>query len=138
MGACCLAWAAEADGWLHGGVMPMLACCSWALAESRRTCPLVNGQPYQRHGIARRLLDQVFRHAAETACRAVYLHVATFNQAALAFYRRAGFRELAVLPGFYCIRCVWFVVRAGQGAAWKTGSRKSGRGSCSLAGRWRW
>lgn len=61
-------------------------------------------QPYQRHGIARRLLDFVLRYAAETACRAVYLHVASFNLPALAFYQRAGFQELAVLPNFYTIR----------------------------------
>ncbi|EFN59486.1 hypothetical protein CHLNCDRAFT_138102 [Chlorella variabilis] len=61
-------------------------------------------EPYQRHGIARRLLDFVLRYAAETACRAVYLHVASFNLPALAFYQRAGFQELAVLPNFYTIR----------------------------------
>ncbi|KAL4431127.1 hypothetical protein ABPG75_006383 [Micractinium tetrahymenae] len=59
---------------------------------------------YQRQGIARRLLDFALKYAAETACRAVYLHVATFNQAARAFYARAGFRELALLPDFYIIR----------------------------------
>jgi hypothetical protein len=36
----------------------------------------------------------------------VYLHVASFNQAALSFYRRAGFKECAVLPDFYTIRQV--------------------------------
>ncbi len=61
-------------------------------------------QPWQRRGIARRLLDFVLRHAAETACRAVYLHVASFNQAALSFYQRAGFQQLAVIPNFYCIK----------------------------------
>ena len=60
-------------------------------------------QPYQRHGIARRLLDLALRYAAQSACRAVYLHVASFNEPALRLYRSAGFAELAVLPGFYTI-----------------------------------
>jgi ribosomal protein S18 acetylase RimI-like enzyme len=62
-------------------------------------------QAYQRHGFAQRLLDFVMRYAAETACRAVYLHVAGFNNAAISFYQRAGFRQMAVLPDFYTIRC---------------------------------
>ena len=61
-------------------------------------------QVYQRQGIAHRLLGFALNYAAETACRAVYLHVAAFNQAARAFYARAGFRELALLPNFYTIR----------------------------------
>lgn len=60
-------------------------------------------QPYQRHGIARRLLDLALRYAAQSACRAIYLHVASFNEPALRLYRSAGFAELAVLPGFYTI-----------------------------------
>ena len=59
---------------------------------------------HQRRGLARRLLDTALRHAAGAACAAVYLHVAAFNEAAMAFYRRAGFRQLAVLPGFYTIK----------------------------------
>ena len=61
---------------------------------------------YQRRGIAHRLLGRALQHAARAACRAVYLHVAAFNDAALAFYARAGFRQLATLPGFYTIRRV--------------------------------
>ncbi|PSC76873.1 histone acetyltransferase MCC1-like isoform B [Micractinium conductrix] len=61
-------------------------------------------EAYQHCGIARRLLEFALRYAAETACRAVYLHVAEFNTAAQAFYAAAGFRQLAVLPGFYTIR----------------------------------
>jgi len=66
--------------------------------------PPLAPQPYQRHGIARRLLDLALRYAAQAAGRAVYLDVASFNEPALRLYRSAGFAELAVLPGFYTIR----------------------------------
>lgn len=72
-----------------------------------QSCPSLlplPAQAYQRQGIARLLLDRVLAHAAQAGCHAVYLHVASFNQAAIAFYRRAGFRQLAHLPGFYTIK----------------------------------
>lgn len=74
---------------------------------SSRALPILQpprSQGYQRHGIARRLLDLALRDAAQAACRAVYLHVASFNEPALRLYRSAGFAELAVLPGFYTIK----------------------------------
>jgi ribosomal protein S18 acetylase RimI-like enzyme len=79
------------------------------VAAQRRGHPsterdLLRMQAFQRRGIARRLLDSMMRSAAEAGCRAVYLHVARFNDAARAFYRAAGFSELAVLPSFYTIR----------------------------------
>ena len=40
-----------------------------------------------------------------SACRAVFLHVAAYNAAACAFYRRRGFQEVARLPAFYFIAC---------------------------------
>ena len=43
---------------------------------------------------------------AHPACRAVFLHVATYNGAACAFYRACGFQEVARLPAFYHIACV--------------------------------
>ncbi|KAL4419168.1 hypothetical protein ABPG77_004891 [Micractinium sp. CCAP 211/92] len=84
----------------------LLGVAGQQLDEQRLLYVLTLGvaEAYQRQGIARRLLDFALRYAAETACRAVYLHVADFNQAARAFYARAGFRELAVLPNFYIIR----------------------------------
>ena len=35
--------------------------------------------------------------------RALYLHVVSYNTAAIAFYRRNTFEELSLLRDFYCI-----------------------------------
>ena len=42
-------------------------------------------------------------HARAQGAHAVYLHVVTYNQAAIAFYRKNGFAELSLLRGFYYI-----------------------------------
>jgi hypothetical protein len=38
-------------------------------------------------------------------CRVVYLHVITYNLAAIAFYKSNGFRLVATLRNFYFIGC---------------------------------
>lgn len=84
----------------------LLGVAGQQLDEQRLLYVLTLGvaEAYQRQGIALRLLRFALSYAAETACRAIYLHVASFNTAARAFYGRAGFQELAVLPDFYIIR----------------------------------
>ena len=54
-------------------------------------------------GISTELLDLVVTHAKAQAAEAVYLHVVTYNNAAIAFYRRNHFSELSLLRGFYHI-----------------------------------
>lgn len=54
-------------------------------------------------GIATELLDLVVTRAAEQAAQAVYLHVITYNEAAMAFYRRNSFRDVSLLRDFYHI-----------------------------------
>lgn len=54
-------------------------------------------------GLATELLDLVVSHAQAHAAEAVYLHVITYNIAAIAFYRRNHFIELSLLRGFYYI-----------------------------------
>ena len=58
-----------------------------------------------RHlGIASRLVAFVVQHARDSLCRAVYLHVIDYNKAAIQFYRRNEFEELALIRRFYKIK----------------------------------
>ena len=60
---------------------------------------------FQRRGIAAALLTRVVAECtASPACRLVYLHVITHNEAALAFYARHHFRLLRHERRFYVIR----------------------------------
>lgn len=54
-------------------------------------------------GIAGELLGLVGARAREAQALAVYLHVAAYNAAAVAFYVRHGFRRAALLRAFYSI-----------------------------------
>lgn len=54
-------------------------------------------------GIAMDLLKLVWHQAVEQAAAVLYLHVAAYNDAAVAFYARHGFRRAALLKGFYLI-----------------------------------
>jgi ribosomal protein S18 acetylase RimI-like enzyme len=57
-----------------------------------------------RHqGIGSSLLAQVLDRARRLHCLAVSLHVIDYNTAAITFYKRNGFKELALLHDFYYI-----------------------------------
>ncbi|KAF8062074.1 MCC1 [Scenedesmus sp. PABB004] len=58
---------------------------------------------WRHRGIAAALIAAVCAHAAEARCRAVFLHVISYNAAAQALYARAGFACVARLPAFYFI-----------------------------------
>jgi hypothetical protein len=78
-----------------------------ALTASPLPPPLfASKQEWRKAGIATKLVQRVVHCAAAAGCRAVYLHVISYNTPAMAFYQRLGFRELALLPDFYVIRQV--------------------------------
>ena len=56
---------------------------------------------HRRDGVATRLLDEVVRLARADGAERLLLEVREDNAAALAFYRAAGFAELARRPGYY-------------------------------------
>lgn len=59
---------------------------------------------FKRLGIATRLLRHCLAHARKTpGCAAVYLHVITYNTAAVKFYERCGFLFVREIPDFYVI-----------------------------------
>ena len=58
----------------------------------------------RRRGTAAALLDRTLAELRGRGCRACYLHVITYNQAAQQFYLSQGFTQQARLGGFYFIR----------------------------------
>jgi ribosomal protein S18 acetylase RimI-like enzyme len=59
--------------------------------------------PWRRRGVARALVRMCCAHAASARCRAAFLHVAAYNEGALALYGSLGFEPLARHAGFYTI-----------------------------------
>lgn len=66
-------------------------------------CCLANYSIPGAQGIAMDLLKLVRYRAIEQAAAVMYLHVAAYNDAAIAFYLRHGFRRAALLKRFYSI-----------------------------------
>ncbi|EFJ49800.1 hypothetical protein VOLCADRAFT_104251 [Volvox carteri f. nagariensis] len=52
-------------------------------------------------GIARSLLGLVHQHASRLRCRAIFLHVISYNDAAMRLYSTSGYQPMARLPNFY-------------------------------------
>ncbi|KAF7085368.1 hypothetical protein CFC21_088806 [Triticum aestivum] len=60
---------------------------------------------YRNLGIASSLVREVIKHAASVSnCRGVYLHVISYNQPAINFYKKMLFKLVRRLPMFYYIR----------------------------------
>jgi ribosomal protein S18 acetylase RimI-like enzyme len=55
--------------------------------------------PFQRKGIGGMLLQRFEREAVSREARNLFVCASSFNESALRFYRRHGFRDAAVLPG---------------------------------------
>jgi len=87
--AAALAW------WLASGTLQA--------AGGRSAC--AKGKGAGRRADRRPARAQAACAGAAPACRAIFLHVATYNAAARALYRRCGFQEVARLPAFYHIAC---------------------------------
>eukprot|EP01018_Ginkgo_biloba_P031690 Gb_12740 [translate_table: standard] len=61
-------------------------------------------KPYRNLGIASALVWEVIEYASSIpSCRAVYLHVISYNQSAILFYKKNSFRCLRKLENFYYI-----------------------------------
>ena len=59
----------------------------------------------RQRGLGSALLAAMLERGAKSGACTAFLHVIDYNSAAIAFYRRQGFRELALLPEFYYIGC---------------------------------
>ena len=56
---------------------------------------------FRRHGIARMLVAEAERHAAEAGAVTIQLHVFTGNDSAIEFYESLGYERLLLTEDFY-------------------------------------
>lgn len=76
-------------------------CVIQVAADEMHVHNLVVRPESRRRGLARRLLDDALRWAAETGVRRVFLEVRQSNWPALALYRAAGFDAVSVRRDYY-------------------------------------
>lgn len=60
-------------------------------------------EPLRHCGVGSKLLAAILEQARERNCLCVFLHVIDYNAAAIAFYQRNCFQEIALLHDFYYI-----------------------------------
>jgi ribosomal-protein-alanine N-acetyltransferase len=56
---------------------------------------------FRKHGFGELILDEVLVRAARAEVREIFLEVRPSNEAALALYRKKGFRHIAERPAYY-------------------------------------
>ena len=106
---CTCAYAQNALGPLADLQMLGLACCAVTLCrlldqeEIVYILTLGVTEQYRHLGVASQLIMKVIQYAQGRLCRAVYLHVIDYNEAALNLYARNKFEVLATLRNFYHI-----------------------------------
>jgi ribosomal protein S18 acetylase RimI-like enzyme len=65
---------------------------------------LATAERARRMGVGSMLLEHMLAAAErDPSCGVVYLHVITYNESAIRFYERHGFRRLRTVQGFYLI-----------------------------------
>ncbi|MEZ5852760.1 MAG: ribosomal protein S18-alanine N-acetyltransferase [Hyphomicrobiaceae bacterium] len=59
--------------------------------------------PWQRHGIATRLVEGAKRAAKKAGAERIFLEVGRRNASAIALYKKAGFAEVGERKGYYTL-----------------------------------
>lgn len=86
--------------WRQGGVLVGYFILMVAAGEGHLLNLSVAAQ-WQRRGHGSALLEQAMRISREHGAEHVFLEVRPSNSGAKALYRRFGFRQVAVRPGYY-------------------------------------
>jgi ribosomal-protein-alanine N-acetyltransferase len=73
----------------------------WIVADELHILNVAVHPTERRRGHADRLLGHILEEARRTQVRVLSLEVRVSNQAAVALYRRLGFREVGVRPKYY-------------------------------------
>ncbi len=85
----------------HEGGEALGFLLAWDAADEVHLVDIVTHPNARRRGVATALLETLVAHATERQARMVLLEVRCSNEAALALYRRAGFRDVGVRPAYY-------------------------------------
>lgn len=73
----------------------------WVVLDEGQINRFAVASPWRRNGIGSRLLDRVDQFAQEKGLYSLTLEVRLSNEAAQAAYKKAGFIEMGIRPGFY-------------------------------------
>jgi ribosomal-protein-alanine N-acetyltransferase len=74
---------------------------AWSVADEMHLVNFAVDPPRRREGVGRRLLRELVALARERGLRMLTLEVRDGNEAARELYRREGFVEVALRPGYY-------------------------------------
>ncbi len=85
----------ELDGVLRGYLM------GWLVVDQLHILNFATDPDFQRRGLAGTLLREAARHGKELGMEEFTLEVRQSNTPALNFYKKHGFRETGVRPGYY-------------------------------------
>jgi len=73
----------------------------WVGVDHARLNLLAVRPEFRRQGIGRRLIEWLEESALVAGTSIIYLEMRAKNHQALSFYRRLGYRTVAVMPGYY-------------------------------------
>ncbi len=76
-------------------------CLCWVIVDELHINTVAVDPPLRRHGLATRLLEQVFAAAAADGAERATLEVRRSNGPAIALYERLGFTVCATRPRYY-------------------------------------
>ena len=85
----------------QGGKPPGRLCAGAAGGRRGEILTLAVARSHRRQGLGWQLMDAVLREFMRSAPRALFLEVDETNVAAIALYRRLGFREVGKRPRYY-------------------------------------
>ncbi len=85
--------------WIDGQLGGYL--CSWYLQGELHILNLATAPAFRRRGIAGMLLGRALDQGSQPGLEKAFLEVRVSNEAALALYRRLGFRIISRRPGYY-------------------------------------
>ena len=86
-------------GWIDNQLGGYL--CSWYLQGELHVLNLATAPAFRRRGIAGRLLGRALDQGSRRGLEKAFLEVRVSNEAAIALYRRLGFRTTFRRPGYY-------------------------------------
>jgi ribosomal-protein-alanine N-acetyltransferase len=83
------------------GARPIAHACAPMLADRCELRRIGVVSESRGRGVGRDLIGRVIDHAQQAGCTRIELEVAADNSAAIALYRRMGFRTVGVRPRYY-------------------------------------